>query len=192
MTNRDAHQSNTPALEEDTIRRKFLGWQCRLRQQTVRESDGRPTPGMCPEVIIGKDEVLGRVTILILKKELKNHTAQFQHLVKKTRDPLERWEGAIGILSKIYFQDPDTFSQRMTALFGPDSRMPDQLLETGQCLLKFEQQNQQYQLPCAVSELSMDNEHYQGTYWHNSMFNPNIPGDAKILCFEPDWSQIKS
>lgn len=189
MTNRDtSHQDNRSDFAKDAVRNSFICWQCSLRQQTVRHSDGRPVPGMCPEVTIGKDEQLGKIIIHILKNEPGKHTAQFQHIVKKTRDPLERWESAINALSSTYYQHPDTFSPRMTALFGSDSHIRDRLLEASQCILKFEQQSQRFELPCAVYDLSEDDAEYQGTYWHNSMFNPNIPGDAKVLCFEPDWS----
>jgi len=28
---------------------------------------------------------------------------------------------------------------------------------------------------------------FQATYWHNRMFNPNLPGGIQILSFTPDW-----
>ncbi len=178
------------AIVDSTIS-SFMNWQCSLRQQTVRMGDGRPLPGMCPEVVVGSNELLGRIVVVMLKKELQNYTAQFQHMVKKTRDPIERWEAAINTLSTSYYQQADTFSPRLTALFGPDSQIRDRLLETGQCTLMFEQNGRTFEVPCEVCDLPEENPEYIGTFWHNSMFNPNLPGGVKILSFEPDWIQAK-
>ncbi len=191
MTNRETHQDGRSDDTEEAMKKSFIYWQCSLRQQTVREGDGRPVPGMCPEVTIGKDEQLGKIIVHILKNKPDKHTAQFQHIVKKTHDPLERWESAINALSSTYYQHPDSFSPRMTALFGTDSHICYRLLDASQCILKFGQLNRRFKMPCAVYDLSEYHPEYQGTYWHNSMFNPSIPGDAKILCFEPDWLLVK-
>ena len=36
------------------IRNAFLGWQCRLRQRAMRNSEGRPGSGMRPNLILGE------------------------------------------------------------------------------------------------------------------------------------------
>jgi hypothetical protein len=28
---------------------------------------------------------------------------------------------------------------------------------------------------------------YQATFWHNKLFNPNLPGRVQVLSFAPDW-----
>jgi hypothetical protein len=28
---------------------------------------------------------------------------------------------------------------------------------------------------------------YQASYWHNHLFNPNIPDGIRVLSFTPDW-----
>ncbi|MBT4889474.1 MAG: hypothetical protein HON65_07980, partial [Rhodospirillales bacterium] len=35
------------------IRNHFLGWQCRLRQFSVRDLNGEPSKGMRPDIAIG-------------------------------------------------------------------------------------------------------------------------------------------
>jgi hypothetical protein len=109
-------------------------------------------------------------------------------MVRKTRDPAERFENALRFLAAAYYQRPDEFSDEMTALFGPGSALVRRLLEAGQCTLDFEQFEQRYRLRCRVEELAQTDEAFQFTYWHNSLFNPAMPGDVRILRFTPDWS----
>ena len=170
----------------------FLYWQCRIRQQSVRLSDGRPTPGMCPTVTMDEDKQLGQITTLIAKKSPENITAQFKHMVKKTQDPTERWEAAMRLFSEMYYQDPKDFSDEMTALFGPGSETCADLIKSGKCILEFEQNTQNFHIPCTVIDLPSEHPGYQFTFWHNSLFNPFIPGDINILTFIPDWSEAQS
>ncbi len=77
------------------LRDHFLGWQCRLRQISVREAGGRPTSGMRPELrLMAEGPPLGAITTLILRREPAEATAQFRHMVRKTQDPAERYDGA--------------------------------------------------------------------------------------------------
>ncbi len=186
--NKAQQQIMDPDEYGEKLSQGFLGWQCRIRQYSVRQGDGRPTPGMCPQISIGNDESLGNAITLIIKKDPEDITAQFMHMVKKTQDPLERWEGAIRHFSATYYQKPAEFSDHLTALFGSQSQMSDQVLKAGHCVLTFKQNRQIYTVPCEVVELAMEHSDYQATYWHNSLFNPNIPANSRVLSFVPDWS----
>ena len=171
------------------LRRDFLGWQCRIRQLSVRQSGGRPTPGMQPRVFLPPDQTdLGNIVVLVRKKASQEVTSQLQHMVRKTRDPAERHESALGFLAAAYYQRPDEFSDELTALFGSRSTRVEQLLEARQCTLDFAQFEQRYCLTCRVGTLAKSDAAYEFTYWHNSLFNPSIPGDVRILAFQPDWS----
>ena len=170
----------------------FLYWQCRIRQQSVRVGDGRPTRGMCPVASVAEDRPLGPVITLIVKKSTENTTAQFKHMVKKTHNPTERWEGAIGLFSGTYYQDPKDFSEALTALFGPGSKVCDSLLAEKKCALDFRQNRQGFRIPCEVIDLPVADTKYQFTYWHNSLFNPSIPGDCRVLSFLPDWQTARA
>jgi hypothetical protein len=166
----------------------FLGWQCRIRQLAVRQGGGRPTSGMRPRVCLLPGETdVGHVVVLIRKKASQEVTGQFQHMVRKTRDPAERHESALHFLAAAYYQQPDEFSDQMTALFGPRSEVVAKLLEAGACRLDFEQYGQRYGLKCRVVELAESDAAFQFTYWHNSLFNAAIPGGVQILGFQPDW-----
>lgn len=170
-------------------RHGFLGWQCRLRQLAVRQAGGRPTSGMRPRVSLpdaGTD--LGHVIVLIRKKTSREVTSRFQHMVRKTRDPAERFESALEFLAEAYYQRPEEFSDELTALFAARSKLVDELLAAQACTLDFAQFEQRYRLECRVDALERSAAAYQFTYWHNSLFNPAIPGDAQVLRFQPDWS----
>jgi hypothetical protein len=170
----------------------FLYWQCRIRQQSVRQGDGRPTPGMCPTITIDDGTQLGHIITLITKQSPENLTAQFQHMVHKTQDPIERWESAIHLLSSAYYQDPKGFSDEITALFGHNSVICEKLIAAGKCVLDFQQNNQRFRIPCSVKNLQSDDALYQATFWHNSLFNPSMPGNINILVFIPDWSESQA
>ncbi len=114
------------------LRDHFMGWQCRLRQMAVRQAGGRPTSGMRPEVrLAAGDRPLGAITTLIVRREPREATAQFRHLVRKTQDPAERHDAALETLAAAYYQRPQAFSDELTALFGPASDLADQLLAAG-------------------------------------------------------------
>jgi hypothetical protein len=171
------------------LRDEFLGWQCRLRQMAVRQFGGRPSDGMRPAVFAPDGaQISPGATLLLIKEEPQESTAFFRFQVQKTQDPVERWEKAVQHLSAAYFQQPDSFSDVMTALFGPQSQIVDALLSHGRCVLQFAQFAQGYRLPCLVERLPPATAFYQATYWHNALFNPNLPGGVQVLAFEPDWS----
>ena len=186
----DSGSTHLVVLSEaaQALRAHFLGWQCRVRQFSVRQGGGRPTSGMRPRVLLVDPEAdLGPTTVLINKREPQETTAQFRHVVRKTHDPVERYECALKMLSAAYFQQPEDFSDELTALFGAASQPADRLLAAEHCRLLFEQFSQRYELPCRVRLLRDDDPAFQATYWHNSLFNPNIPGGVRVLALRPDW-----
>ncbi len=178
-----------PGHSDGNPRQAFLGWQCRIRQLSVRQAGGQPTPGMRPRVSLPPGETdQGHIVVLIRKKASQEATTRFQHLVRRTRDPAERRDSALRFLAAAFYQRPGDFSDHMTALFAPRSVLVDRLGEAARCTLDFEQFGQHYRLPCRVKELAEPDPAYQFTYWHNSLFNPAIPGNARVLDFQPDWA----
>jgi hypothetical protein len=175
------------------LKRHFLGWQCRIRQRQMRHAGGRPSAGMRPSVSLAAGEApLAGIMILISHDDSADNTAKFRHMVRKTHDPKERLEAAVKELSAAYFQHPDEFSDVMTALFGPGSDVAAALLKAGRCTLHFDQYAQTYDIPCRVDLLAGDDPAWQATFWHNSLFNPNIPGDAQILALTPNWAEAQA
>ena len=171
------------------LKREFLGWQCRLRQLAAREEGGRPSPGMRPRVTTREGhEISPGVVVLIVESDSAASTQLFRHQYLKTEDPGERYGKILEILQASYFQQPALFSDVMTALFGAGSAVAERLLSHGRCVLEFEQYSQGYRIPCTVAGLAERHPFYQATYWHNHLFNPNLPARVAILSFTPDWT----
>lgn len=178
---------------QKALMRHFLGWQCRIRQHSVRKNGGRPSTGMCPSVrLADADRALAEIVVLISHRDPADHTAKFRHMVRKTHDPKERLENAVRELSAAYFQYPEEFSDVMTALFAPASGLAARLVEAGRCVLHFDQYSQKYAIPCHVGLLAEEDPAWRATFWHNSLFNPNIPGGAQVLAFTPDWAEAQA
>lgn len=180
---------NTDAAE---LRRYFLGWQCRIRQLCMREEGGRPLPGMRPYVSFDDLAEPAQITTGMLKSEPADATARFKHIVRKTPDTAQRYEGAVRMLSAHYYQHPDTFADELTALFSLDSRFSKGLLARGSCVLEFEHGAQRFQLPSGVRRLPPGSAGYEATYWHNLLFNPTLPAAVSIVGFQPDWEAARA
>jgi hypothetical protein len=173
---------------QDALRSAFLGWQCRIRQIAVRDHGGRPTPGMRP-VLEAAAQRVGPVIVVLNKLDGGETTTQFRFMVKKTHDPLERYEAAMRHLAAAYYQRPESFSDWMTALFAPGASLPGQIAGRDDCVLTFEQFRQSWRLPCTARLLDPDAAEYQATYWHNALFNEHLPGKVQIVAFVPDWTR---
>jgi hypothetical protein len=176
-----------PAAE--ALCREFIGWQCRLRQLAARQYGGQPLAGMRPRVLdaAGRNELAPGIVVLIVESAPENSTELLRYEYSKSQDPNERCDRVVEILQGTYFQEPARFGDLMTALFGPRSNLAALLREERRCILEFDQYSQGYRIPCSVAELAARSPYYQATYWHNRMFNPNLPGGVEILAFRPDW-----
>jgi len=176
----------TPSAK--TLRNHFFGWQCRLRQLSVRNASGRPTSGMRPDVVFaGEEQAAARITVLIVKAQPEEATDRFRHLYRRTNDPADRYDAAMAFLAAVYYQRPAEFADEMSALFGPGADMAARLCADGRCVLRFAQYEQSYALPCRVRALDEADPAFQATYWHNALFNPELPPGIQILGFQPEW-----
>ncbi len=165
---------------------RFIAWQCRLRKQSMREFDGRPTPGMSAGIhaVAGGDEQ-ARINFLILQAEPAERTAEFRHIVRKTPDPSQWAKNGLRILAERHYMEPALFDNRLTALFSLDSSVAYALLKAGQCKLRFAEKSVEYGFDFDVGSLNRDDELFQATYWHNHLFNPTLPGGVRVLAFTP-------
>ena len=132
------------------------------------------------------------VAVLIVQTLPQTTTAELRHMYKSTQDPKKRMDSALRYLAANYFQDASLFSDRMTALFGPGSAAARTLLEAGSCRLIFSEKGQDYRVPAVVRPVPRNDPFWEATFWHNSLFNPNLPGDVEILGFEPDWATAEA
>lgn len=166
--------------------KRFVSWQCRLRKMSMRELDGRPTPGMSAGVYsISGGEEQSRMNFLIVKRDSEFLNSEFNHIIRKTQDSAERVKNGLRILSERHYQDDFNFSEELTALFGLDSGLANALVMAGKCHLKFAENSIEHEFNFTVRELESQDPEYQATYCHNHLFNPTLPGRVRILGFTP-------
>ncbi len=180
---------SNPKNKRLSIQKHFLGWQCRVRQYAMRNGEGRPTPGMRPDVLLedGK-EVASAVTLLLVPDQLQESILQFRFMALKTQDPQERYKKAVQLLSASFYQNVENFSGLMTGVFSRSSETVNRLKKNQRCVLEFDFQQQKFRVPAGIKVLLKKNPKYEFTYWHNFLFNPHLSPDVIVLGFEPDWS----
>ena len=144
-------------ISNEALRDHFLGWQCRIRQLAIRQLEGQPMPAMQPAVWSRKGEPISqRMTVLIIKAEPAEIDRLFPPSAaahpRACRSPRRRPRLSRGRL----FQDPQSFSEEMTALFPAASPAAGAMLAARPVLLDFDQYSQRYRISCKVRRLKGD------------------------------------
>lgn len=175
-------------MTPETLRQQFLLWQCRIRQIAMRADDGRPSEGMRPKILSSDGRILsGGVIVLLVRTDPAESTDYFRFQVQKNHDPNEVYEKGLTFLQSTHYHRANQFSDEMTALFLPESRLATLLVALQACRLDFRQFGQAFRLPCSVRELAPAEPAYLNTLWHNRLFNTQLSDDVRILSFRPDW-----
>ena len=157
----------------------------------MRRRDGRPSPGMQPQVLSAAGEELApAVTTLLVRREPVSFAPEFRHLARRTHDPRDRREAALALLAERYYQHARDFSDLLTATFAAGSSLAADLVRQKRCVLAFDQDSQRYRLPCTVALLGRDDPRREETWWHNALFNPQLPPDVPVLAFAPRWLEV--
>jgi hypothetical protein len=173
-------------MENEQQYQNFISWQCRLRKMSMREFEGRPTPGMSAGVYsISGGEEQSRMNFLIIRKNPREGTDEFRHIVRKSPDPSQWVKNGLRILAELHYHEDKEFDNRLSALFSLDSTLADALIKAGECRLKFAQDSIEHAFDFDVLSLNEDDELFQATYWHNRLFNPALPGKVRVLGFKP-------
>lgn len=175
-------------ISDEELRTQFLSWQCRIRQMAARQDGGRPSPGMRPRVLDASGKVLlAAMTTLIIPADPSPSTAFFRFQIQKSPDPRKVYESALTYLQGEYFSAAAEFSDEMTGVFGPGSKTAGELVKAGRCLLEFAQYGQVWRLSCGVRRLPTRAPARQASLWQARAFNRDMPADAAVLGFKPDW-----
>lgn len=176
-------------MTPETLRERFLLWQCRIRQIAMRDDGGRPSEGMRPQVHSPDGGLLSDgVIVLLVRSDPVESTDFFEFQVRKNHDPNEVYQKGLTYLQATHYHRANRFSDEMTALFLPEARLAASLSELDACRLDFRQFGQVYRLPCAVRELETDEPAFRNTLWHNRLFNTQLSDDVRIFGFRPDWT----
>jgi hypothetical protein len=129
------------------------------------------------------------LTVLIVPKKPEESTSFFRFQVMRSPDPRDVYQRGLTYLQADYFQQPETFSDRMTAVLDSASALAATLLAEKSCVLEFDQFSQVFRIPCAVRRLGQRDEAREASLWHNRIFNPSLSDDAIVLEFKPDWAK---
>ena len=176
-------------MTPETLRQQFLIWLCRVCQIAMREDGGRPSAGMRPRILSADGRTLSEGTIVLLvRHDPAEATDFFEFQVKKNHDPNEVYQKGLTYLQSTHYHRANRFSDEMTALYLPESRLAALLVQSGACRLDFRQFSQSWRLPCAVREMTADEPAHRFTLWHNRLFNTRLSDDVRILGFRPDWT----
>ncbi len=181
------------SYSDHPLRKAFLRWQCRVRQMSMREQDGRPDDAIMPAVVLpGEAEPMGHIITVMSKSPGYSVTSELVHMSAKTNDPAQRRDAAIRFLSAGYYQNAVEFSDILTATFPPGSEGAAKIHEAGECRLIFDAYAQSFDLTCKVWRLAEHNPLYQATVAHNKLFNPAFAPSSEVLGFEPIWDRSTS
>lgn len=181
------------SFDDHPLRTYFLKWQCRVRQNAMRDDHGRPDDGIMPAVVLqGETEPLGHIITLMNKAPQYSVTTELNHMAAKTNDPAQRREQALRYLSATYYQKAAEFSDILTATFPPGSPGAAKIRDAEHVTLIFDAFAQRFDIQAKVWRLAPHNPLHQATFAHNKLFNPTMPPDTEVLAFEPDWAASTS
>jgi len=179
--------------EHKRLRHKFFDWQCRIRQMAMRADDGRPSPGMRPQLLDAQGrELAPGLIVLLLPNAPKESTAFFRFQVTKSTDPRETYEKALRFLQADYYADPIAFDDRLLATLPGDSPLIEELVSAKRCVLSFSEGRWSYSLPCKVKVLKPGKADREAAIWHNRVFNPALPDTVHVVAFDPDWAAAQA
>ena len=127
------------------------------------------------------------MTLLIVPVSPAASTDYLRFQLQRTNDHALAREAGVRFLAADYFQEPELFTDEMTALFQPGSQIARRILKLSDCLLDFEQYSQRFTMFCRARTVAKKEAAHEATLWHNRIFNPNVPNNAVVLGFKPDW-----
>lgn len=175
--------------QEVALKKAFLKWQCRVRQNAMRDHGGKPDDGIMPALYLsGESEPMGHIITLMNKKMAYSVMPELTHMLAKTNDPAQRREQALRFFSASYYQKASEFSDLLTTTFSPGSPGAARILSAGEVTLVFNAFAHLFRLSCKVVALEPEDAFHQATIAHNRLFNPALAPQVSVVGFEPDWS----
>ncbi|MFN0193861.1 MAG: hypothetical protein ACKVP5_18120 [Aestuariivirga sp.] len=149
--------------------------------------------GMRPRAFSKKGEMLSTGFMTLLVPDEPGEALSFLKFQgQKTADPKATREAVLRYLAGDFYQLPELFSDRLTAVHAADSETAAVLLKHKEVLLDFEQFSQAFRMFAKVKKLAPQDEVHDFSLWHARGFNRNIPNDAVVVTFAPDWRSAVS
>jgi hypothetical protein len=179
--------------DAQALKTLFLGWQCRIRQMSVRQFGGQPMPAVRPRVSSRSGElIVPAMAVLLIPTEPSTSTAFFKFQVQKTNEPEQIREAALQYLAADYFQLPELFSDEMAAVFPPQSEIAERIVGEKTIVLEFEQYSQKFRISCRARRIDASAPARESAFWQARLFNENLPKDVDVIGFKPDWKRATS
>jgi hypothetical protein len=180
-------------ISNQALRDYFIGWQCRLRQMAMRDYGGQPLPGMQPRVTARSGRIIApAIVVLLIERDPGATTAFLKFQVQKNNEAERVFEAGVRFLGGEYYQQPEIFSDEMTAVFAAQSELAQMMPKGREVLFDFEQFSQAFRMFCKVRRLSPNDPAREASLWQARIFNPQIPSDAEVLGFRPDWKNASA
>jgi hypothetical protein len=171
----------------------FLGWQCRLRQISMRQDSGRPGPGMMPQVSLARGEViLPGMVVLLLLTEPEETTTLLEFQAKRSNDPRQIYEAGLKFLQADFYHKPKRFNGNLAAQFPDASNAAQTLVDAGECILRFDQFSQSWTLPSHICVLEPSDPAHRYTRTHNAIFSARPVEQPIVLQFSPQWQRAQA
>ena len=177
-------------MTPETLRERFLLWQCRIRQIAMREDGGRPSEGMRPQVHSPDGGILSDgVIVLLVRSDPVESTDFFEFQVRKNHDPNEVYQKGLTYLQATHYHRANRFSDEMTALFLPGSRLAAVVgrswTPAGSTSAN---SGRSTGCPARCASWRPTSRPIRNTLWHNRLFNTQLSDDVRIFGFRPDWT----
>lgn len=143
---------------------------------------------MAPHLFLdGAPEAAARPIVLLNRSAEFGMAPEFRQIHRRTQDPRERREATIQMLASTHYQRPERFSDRLSAILGPQSPVARAAVRSRQCILRFSEHGQCYILACRALLPPPGDSLHEETIWFGRIFNPELPPFSTVLAFEPDW-----
>ncbi len=132
--------------------------------------------------------LLPAMTVLLIPETPVASSAFFRFQLQKTSDPAAIREAGVKYMAGGFYQEPDLFSDEVTAVFRAGSDLASRMLRSKQVILEYEQFSQNFRMFCKVRQLRADDEVHEASLLQARIFNPQIGNDAEVLAFRPTWN----
>ena len=184
------------------VTKDFFAWQCRIRQDAMRQAGGRPSDGMYARLLGGSggdspQQPEGyndtKIVFLLQRQDAQQYTAQFRFIVTANLDPQERRQRGLKILAGSYYQNSPMFLPLVTATFARNSKLAELLLRAGKGVVSkgvnkarfvCSENTHSFVWQARVEESFAGSDLYEASLAHNRLFATQPP--QRVLVFHAE------
>ena len=166
----DRQKGGEGDVSQSEVLQDFLAWQCLVRQEAMRNGEGRPSEGMMARLLEPERCQDSRVVFLLHRKDANAYVSQFRFIVQSCFDPKERRDRGLKILSSTYYQNSPMFRGVVTMVFPEGSAVAEVLCDVGRVRLLCCGGGHGFEVIGRVEKLEEGDALREGSLWHNRLF----------------------